>query len=83
MYINSRDTIKINLRVLEEFDIPKDLAYDVSPEQALKTTIISLYKNETSYDFINYLDLEIVGDSKFVKYSKVYSKENIFSYKDI
>lgn len=83
MYINSGDTITLNLSVPEKFDISKAYLEEVSPEQTLKATIICLYKNAISYHFINNLDIQIVGNLNYLKYSNVYNKENIFSFKDI
>ena len=84
MYINFGDTIKVDLVIPKKKidSLPKKFD-GVTMDQAIKATIICLFKNATSYDFINLLDLKIIGNSEYKKYSKIYTQENIFSFKDL
>jgi len=82
MYIHFGDTVKVDLVVPYKFDNTNKILFETTVEQIVKSIIISLFNNATSYDFINYLDLSIKGNSEFEKYSMIYNKNNIFSYKD-
>lgn len=79
MYINFSDTVKIDLYVPDiDFNtLPKHYA-DITLGQAVKATITCLFNNATSSKTINYLDLKIIGNPVFEKYSTIYYANNIF-----
>jgi hypothetical protein len=81
MYINFGDTVKVDLLIPDlQLDTLDEPYSSLDMEEVIKATIICLFKNAASYDFIKYLDLNVIGCDEFEKYSNVYSKENIFKF---
>ena len=83
IYINFGDTIVVDLVIPEIYSDSLNRRFRLSYiEEVLEATIICLFNNATSYDFVHYLDLKVFGRKEFEKYSKVYSKDNIFKFDD-
>ncbi len=82
MYIHFGDTVKVDLVIPDNFNKTNKILFETTIDQIVKSIIISLFNNATSFSFINNLDLSIKGNSDFEKYSMIYNKDNIFSYDD-
>jgi hypothetical protein len=65
------DTVKADLIIPNEKDISLN-DYGVSFEDIINATIKCMIKNAAAFNFLNYLDLNVVGESKYLKFSKVY-----------
>ena len=82
-YIDFGDTIVVDLVIPDRTSDSLNRPYPSRDiEEVLKATIICLFNNATSFDFVHYLDLKVFGRREFEKYSKVYSKDNIFKFDD-
>jgi hypothetical protein len=68
------DTVKINLHVPDNFS-KVELEYSADHEEVVLKIIECALKNATSYDSVNYLQVEIFGDSIYSHLSKVYKRE--------
>jgi len=68
------DTVKINLHVPENFS-KVELEYSVDHEEVVLKIIECALKNVTTYDSVNCLQVEILGDSSYSHLSKVYKRE--------
>jgi hypothetical protein len=65
------DTLRAKLILPEDFSHNK-LQPSLSHDELISATIECALKNATIFESINYLELEIIGEPKYFKFSKVY-----------
>ena len=65
------DTVKIKLKIPPDFGSNKDYP-NLNPDNLILITIECVKKNARSFNSIKYLDVEIIGEAKYQKFSKLY-----------
>ena len=68
------DTLKAELLLPKEESIPSK--YNITFEEVINATIECMIKNTASDRGLNYLDLKVIGDLKYINFSKVYKLRN-------
>ena len=69
------DTLTVNLTIPETVN-PPDKYKHHTLDEVIKSTIKCLILNTSSYDRIKYLDLNVIGDSKYSGLSEIFKLKN-------
>ena len=69
------DTLVAELTIPEKIDIPAKYK-DRTLDEVVSVTINCILYNSFTYNSVKYCDLKVLGNSKYLKLSKVYKRKD-------